>query len=44
MRNADEMHDPIDASQTPGDHLSWYIILSKLSAAFGGSVALFLGG
>jgi hypothetical protein len=44
MRNDHETPDPIDASPTPGDHISWYIIMSKLSAAFGGSVALLFGG
>jgi hypothetical protein len=44
MRNDHETPIAIDASPTPGDHLSWYIIVSKLSAAFGGSFALLLGG
>ncbi len=44
MRNDPKMSDPIDASPTPGDHLSWYIIMSKLSAALGGGVALLFGG
>lgn len=43
MRNDRVAPDFVGAS-SPGEHLSWYIIFSKLGAAFGGSVAVLLGG